>query len=320
MRKNILLLTLIALLFLVGICGVIIFKGDGLSQRSFIRHFQAINDATAWPYWNNVQCSQTFGLEPCQISTDLQQVRLMILGDSHGNQLYPGLAQNFQAGVLSSGQCPPLFGVQVGLERDQGKSLCTPPNTLEKNLTILSANPQIHTVLLTAFWTPLLNLQFVAKRERQNLGPLQLWSGAYGSTENPQELVFLGLKKTLGALGQLNKRVVIVRDTPYIEDDFRDFCLQRRQIVRSKNLNCTIPKEKVLSNRRLEDALIAKLKIEDPNLQVFDPLESLCDAENCYIIKNGIPLFRDAHHLSVQGSLLLGQALKQKFPALASSQ
>ena len=63
-----------------------------------------------------------------------------------------------------------------------------------------------------------------------------------------------------------------------------------------------------------------KLKIEDPNLQVFDPLESLCDAENCYIIKNGIPLFRDAHHLSVQGSLLLGQALKQKFPALASSQ
>jgi hypothetical protein len=48
-----------------------------------------------------------------------------------------------------------------------------------------------------------------------------------------------------------------------------------------------------------------------PDLLVFDPLPRLCDAERCYLMKDGHLLYRDHHHLSLDGSLQVGAGLAE---------
>lgn len=306
-------LFLLLLLACAGLAGYFAFDRKGIGEREFVKGLNAVDKATAWPFWNDIKCSKLFSLEPCQISSPLNQVRLMVLGDSHGNQLYPGVAKDSSLGALSSGQCPPLLGVHVGLVRDGGRSLCTPADTVEKNLDILLKNPQIDTVLLAAFWIPLLNTEFVTKREKENLGAIEL---KMPNKTAPEEIVLEGISNTIHQLNGLNRKIIFIRDTPYIEADFKEFCFKRSSAINVNNFNCTIPKSQVISKRQKEDVLLENLMKRYPKLSVFDPLDSLCNAKECFVIKNGMPLFRDAHHLSVQGSLLLGASLKQQFPDL----
>lgn len=303
-------LFLLLLLMIAGLAGYFTFDRKGIEDRGFVRGLSSVDKATAWPFWNDLKCSKFFGLEPCQISSPLDQVHLMILGDSHGNQLYPGIAKNSSLGVLSTGQCPPLLGVHVGLVRDGGKSLCTPADTVEKNLDILRKNPQINAVLLAAFWTPLLNTEFVTKREKENLGAIEL---KMPNNNISEEIVLEGVSNTIQKLNGLDRKIIFIRDTPYIEADFKEFCIKRASAINLNNFNCTIPTSQVISRRQKEDVLIENLVKRYPKLTVFDPMDSLCNARECFVIKSGVPLFRDAHHLSVDGSVIVGANLITKY-------
>jgi hypothetical protein len=57
--------------------------------------------------------------------------------------------------------------------------------------------------------------------------------------------------------------------------------------------------------------MLHELKARFPALPVYDPIDALCDREQCYLMRAGVLLFRDNHHLSVNGSKLLADDLKK---------
>ena len=51
--------------------------------------------------------------------------------------------------------------------------------------------------------------------------------------------------------------------------------------------------------------IIAQLKKSNPSLVIYDPLDFLCDQNTCSYKQGDTVLYRDTHHLSLQGSNLL---------------
>ncbi|HUK04753.1 MAG TPA: SGNH hydrolase domain-containing protein, partial [Burkholderiales bacterium] len=74
---------------------------------------------------------------------------------------------------------------------------------------------------------------------------------------------------------------------------------------------CSMPLQDFLATRRYEDGLLQELLRKIPDLAVYDPIASLCDARRCYLMRNGVLLYRDNHHLSVNGSKLVARDLKR---------
>ena len=55
--------------------------------------------------------------------------------------------------------------------------------------------------------------------------------------------------------------------------------------------------------------LIDSILSRFPTVKVFDLSKMLCDSENCYAMRDGKMLYRDTHHLSVDGAEYVGSSL-----------
>jgi len=53
----------------------------------------------------------------------------------------------------------------------------------------------------------------------------------------------------------------------------------------------------------------------EASFRFLDPIQWLCAAK-CVVLKDGIPLYRDSHHLSVAGAMALEDKI---FPGLAAA-
>jgi hypothetical protein len=51
-------------------------------------------------------------------------------------------------------------------------------------------------------------------------------------------------------------------------------------------------------------------RIASPRLKIVDPMEALCDKASCYAMKDGILLYRDTNHLSMDGARYVWSRLK----------
>jgi peptidoglycan/LPS O-acetylase OafA/YrhL len=54
-------------------------------------------------------------------------------------------------------------------------------------------------------------------------------------------------------------------------------------------------------------------------LRMFDPASQLCDAEVCYAVRDGTPLYIDSHHVSVDGARVLAGSILKMLDELASN-
>jgi hypothetical protein len=48
-------------------------------------------------------------------------------------------------------------------------------------------------------------------------------------------------------------------------------------------------------------------------LEIIDPAEVLCDQNICNVVKDKLPLYRDAHHLSTFGALQIANIFAPVF-------
>ncbi|MEI8024977.1 MAG: acyltransferase family protein [Pseudomonadota bacterium] len=299
---------LVFLMAIVGFVGYNTFERDGLMFR-VVQKNNSFTKNLGWRFWDNESCSKKFNISPCQISN--QKIRLMIFGDSHGNHLYPGLVSALpdNVGVFSGGTCTPLREITLYVSKNQKSHPCASIDYLSMNFNILDSNPTVEAILISTFLRPVLTPDI---KERDFYGAMRLESKL--STEKklpPEELVYMGLNRTINDILNRKKEVVLVRDTPDFEKDIRDECLRRFSFSNSQV--CGLPRAKFDQQRGIENTLIDKLKLDFPGLRVFDPFDVLCSQSECYLIRNNMPLYRDQHHLSVYGSELLGKAIVDKY-------
>lgn len=80
-----------------GGLGGVISATDGIPARPAARpEFVA---QTSWSWWNDARCASHLSLDaPCQISRE--QPEILLLGDSHANDLYPGIVELGAGGVI----------------------------------------------------------------------------------------------------------------------------------------------------------------------------------------------------------------------------
>jgi hypothetical protein len=222
-----------------SIVGYNIYKLDGLGFRALPQKYEMITKSSKWDYGNDTECNKKYLMSPCQVSGDT--LKIMIIGDSHGNHLFPGIAKLTNTGIIAAGTCTPLLGIFLHVKNNQDDHPCARIDFLSKNLDLLKNNPGINTVILSSFWRPVLDGKLINKREREFWGGISLVSiYEHENKLTNQEKVYFGLSRTIEKIREYKRKIVFVRDPPDIADDFRDYCLKREKALFYSSSDCTI--------------------------------------------------------------------------------
>lgn len=209
-----------------------------------------------------------------------------LIGDSHANHLYHGLQAHFAAAGdsflnIGIGGCHPYYDFELFR---QGKAQNCRAG-MDAILDFVVRNESIHTVILASEKFPR-GTDTIARQRYQ-----------------------AALDRTLEALQRRGKQVIFVLDTPSQAINPKSCLPERLLPLRSPDVSgrCTISLEKFrLDYSPYREAMLEVLQ-RHPAVRIWDTPEALCDADGCPIARDGRILYRDRGHLSLAGSLYLGE-------------
>jgi len=311
-RTGVIPLALLVLCAAVGGVGYAVYSNDGFASRFPADNTVSNNNMTFAAYEAKMlPCPDSLGgkdaLSFCRLSAD-GDPSAAIFGDSHADHLFPGIAGvDRQRTWLLAGHtgCAPLAGVRSHLNG-------TREECLEKNdriLSILTSAKSISTVVLSA------NASYYIS-EGDSYTPLYVgtWSPKNWRLQaavNPdpaveKKTVFAdGLDRTIDILEHAGKRVIVFIDVPGLP--FLPFDCARRSTFGMVKPICSIDRSFVLQQQRDYREIVSKAHRDHPRILVFDPIETLCPKSACDTGQNA-SYYRDAHHLSLEGSRHLAEA------------
>lgn len=313
------LVGLILSMLIVSSTGSLIFFKDGLENRSLYfmsEHAPPAEEimlgSSPWmkSYSQNSICTQSngFGANSYNIFCIASgpEPDVLLLGDSHANQLYPGLlaALGTKHQFLSINDAAPLSDTSMRFTHKVGHAWQNMDKDILGGLEVINRNKSISTVLIAAQWNPIIRGQFASDNLRAFLGDIVLTSFDNSIDSNDHTAIFKnGIKLTISKILSMNRgiNIVLVLDTPEPLWDPK-LCL--------KNIDkCSYPRE-VQENLREQVMHVSReLKDEYPSVKIFDPFPLLCSKDSCPLFKNGHWLYRDESHISVYGSKIVGKSL-----------
>jgi hypothetical protein len=225
--------------------------------------------------------SLTFFQPRCVQSQNSDIKDIAIIGDSHAEDLFIGLAEQFpEANIVTYIQSAmPILG-----RKDY-----------DEIFDYVSRDKNISTVILAGYWDV-----------RQHEVPV-------GSSFEAE------LAKTVRFLVQSGKNVDLIDDKPNLSFDPaickykpRGFIwnAQREPVC---SINASFFRKQQVKYR---PALVAAAE-SFPKVRLLETDDAFCDEHVCSAAKNGVLFFRDKNHLTVEGSQYLGQRLKARYSDLA---
>ncbi len=252
----------------------------------------------------------------CLIKDEKKKPDAIIIGDSHANHLYWGLAEtlgktNINLLQAASAGCVPLPGIMT----DNNGLLSTHcPTIIDPALSFAIDSPDIKTIFLAGRWST-----FVTGRElrkaKTNDEEKVLISGKHYPELSRNEIFAQQMENLLEKLLTTGKRIVFVYDIhelPYKATQ----CVAwspNKYVTRPPQKDCFMPIEQVQKRDDEFRPVIEQTLAKFPQVIVLDPRQHLCDDTGCRGIENGQVLFRDDDHLSYNGSLIVGEKLANDF-------
>lgn len=232
----------------------------------------------------------------------------LLWGDSHADAILPAVsraaARAHRAGLFAGGEsCPPLLGVTTPA-----------PDCRAFNDAVMTVARQasIREIVLESRWAKYAEGTPYGDEPK---GRIVLTDDACtaGAIAPDNHAVFLrGLSRTLGQLRALGKRVVIVAAVPEIGWPV-PAVLARRALARDTDIaHVEPPLAAYLARQKFVLATFDRLK-RDGAAHVLYPHRILCASGSCEVALNGVPLYRDEHHLSVFGALQLIPMMQKAF-------
>lgn len=302
-----------AAMLIVVVCGYFSFF---LVASARARHSTLDVKQLEWKYWENTDCTSRYpwpnkrGWWFC-VGNSRQSPTVVVLGDSHANHLFPGLANAFpQHRILNVGTCIPVNGL-LPRGDDSGESPCTKTGKAAQEefiRKIVVSSPGIRYVILSAIWPrftsggaeadPMSGHEIDAR--------FDLASGAGGRSQ--REKFYRGLDDTLAFLEAQNVRPILFLGGVHLPYDIRS-CFPRPFVPASQT--CVLDSNPQHQARVSFIALVERLKSRHPSLLVFDPLSVFCTANTCQLRAGPTPFFRDGTHLSIAGSDRVARAFAQ---------
>lgn len=311
-------------LLVVGVATNIVVRG-GLDFR--LKDAQAERDARALD-WTDALRGET-DCEPalpagttgkCLQADPARQATALIIGDSHANHYYWGLSESLRKqGVilmqLQGAGCPPLKGASI--LKDGSLNGCR--QVIDAAIDYALRTPGIETVFLGGRW-----VYHASGRELKDAAD-QVSSEMLVLPERPEskdwgraEVFEHALDDTLRTLTAAGKRVVFLHGVPELDFHARE-CIAwhpNRFISRTPRPSCATAR--ALAEARMAEVrpLLGHVLARFPQVAQFDPVPLMCDAAACYGKRDGLLLYRDDDHLSLEGSYWLARRMEAQLPAL----
>ncbi len=277
------------LMLIIGIFGWSIYQNDGYPLRSYISSTtltpqvrDQIGNRT-WKYIKNNECLTSYPLSGSEkyawwfcMKQDDRKPTAIILGNSFANQLYPGFAKNpllKNQSFLSIGACP------IGFENNN--------SSLDTNNPCSGNRPTEQNQFIN---------QIISSEGSFKYAILD------GFEENPNPLYIQQVKNRIDELEKLGLTVIIFAPRARLGFDPK---LCYTTSFRKEVRDCTISKLHLDEMKRSFEPLVLSIKSSNPKVLFFDQNVAFCTNGNCSHLLHGIPLSRDAGHMSEYGSISL---------------
>lgn len=253
-------------------------------------------------------CEYQADFQPRAECRSRERPALLVWGDSYAMHLVPGLAAvGNEAGVIQATRsaCGPMLDV-APVERvaSKGYNQQWAERCMSFNRSVLDwlrSADSVKWVVLSSSW-----FQYLDREKFQLLQRLP--SDALQTLPADAGLALAGLQRTVRQIHALGKKAVLVAPPPGSKFDI-GACLQRRaegKVSFGASDDCAIDLQQYHQSRAAILALLARLPAE-AGIEVLRLDPYLCDSRRCVAELDGRFLYRDAGHLSYDGSTLLAQ-------------
>jgi len=242
-------------------------------------------------------------------------IGVVLWGDSHASHLMPMVGEALRPLQLSALQrtrsgCPPLVNATTAAQGRVDLE-CVKFNTAVMAELAERRATGLRGVIINARWALYLNVAAPNPREtfvraltridastmdqKPNLG---VWPhDSKGSAETLRQ----SLRETVEAVNALGLSAMIVAPTPEMAYPVPD-CLARRH-----EQACGSNRQVVDERRAPAMAAITAAANGLDQVQVWDPIDRLCDAAHCFVARDGLVLYTDEDHFTASWSRRLAE-------------
>jgi len=281
----------------IGGVGYGSYKLDGLEFRQSVQNSSLNSQVTKefvgpfWKYTKNKLCLNRYPFKEsdnyawwfCMTNKD-EPPTVLILGNSHANQIYPGFVFNESLNhhsILSIGAC----NFARAQERQLTKAVNSP----------CSGNRPLHQEQFIA------NIISTSNSVR--------FAVIDGLGTDFDALYFSHLKAQIDFLEKYNIKVIIFTPQIRFPYDIKS-CFSRPLKPISRNCEMSLESKRKLTEKFWLFA--QQITLTNPNVAFFDQNDLFCNSEKCSMVLNGMPLFRDENqHISEYGSIELSKIFTQ---------
>jgi peptidoglycan/LPS O-acetylase OafA/YrhL len=257
------------------------------------------------------KCEFTTGFEPIPECRTSDKPEMMVWGDSYAMHLLGGIAR---AGINAGGvvqatrsACGPMIGTAPVFKDNNAYDVNWARNCIAFNdsvLAYLRTTGSIKTVVLSSLLSQYVDITRYQLLVRKDANGPYLLEGAQ------QALAVKGLKATIEAVRAAGKKIVIVAPPPQSGLDIGRCSerLQRDLPVLGAMNGCQINQASYERARKtVLDVLGAVSTAADIAIIRFDPF--LCHSGGCATSADGIMLYHDTGHLSLEGSIKIAEKM-----------
>jgi len=257
-----------------------------------------------WQHWKNCEELGEKDVpvpELCAVGAKQASPGFILWGDSHALAMASAINLSAQregvAGLLAvRTACPPLLSIDR-----PGQTSCHEFN--QSILAYLAAREDIGTVILAARWAISASGTRYKNESGKSISLVDLKADASASADNAV-LFERGLQRTITALQELGKNIVLVTQVPEVGHDVPSASYAARLTGRDVNMMIA-PTTAEYRERNAAASRVFEALRTDSAVTIIDPSQLLCDAQNCRVVLDATPLYRDDHHLSLRGCVLI---------------
>ena len=275
-----------------------LFCGLGVAMGGFPGRFApavvALDKARS-PVIPYAECGDVVPRTACLLGSAAGKPQMLLWGDSHLVSYAPALNEvlrqrGARAVLLPYPGCAPVFDATSSID----------PACRSRQAEVqayLVAHAEIKTVVIAAYW----GTYFRAD------GPLQLVSPV-GKSLDGQAAAQAGLRATLQWLQQNQRAVILIGPLPAYDKSI-PAALALEAATGQMFARSSASAEKLTNAPFM--AVVGEFEPGE-RFRVVDPVPWLCTPQ-CELIRDGVSLYRDGHHLSLAGAMALTDELEQVF-------
>lgn len=309
---NKLILSLLSISVIIGALGLLIQSRQGYKARAAaIRKDGPLTSVN--PFQNTkalLDCSERLklpGIEWCLSSEESDSADIVVIGDSHAGAFAPALLDYYK----NKNRSLKVFGTGDTIGLLDAGSVIGGSLAISNGIRSMSAafewtlNHPVQTVFLISRGPIYYEGRGFGVESRQ----LKIKNPNDLKIQNSSEIYVKALDKTMATLLNQNKEIIFIYEQPELGFLPKDMCYRRPvEIIGTQILNpCAVSRSEVLKRQSGYRKAVASVLSRYPQVKTFDPMQSLCDDQLCYAVKNGILLYEDHHHLSAEGASWLLQ-------------